>query len=97
MLKLGILLYEKNEQVCLKISEYFKERASAGCCVCNAKRNKDCKYLNFICPELKEKNAKNFFSSFPHIVCEKCIKDKLYVEFNCYLCNIKHLFDKNHA
>lgn len=96
MFNLGILFFEKNnEKVSKKIINYFQERAKKNCCICNTKFNSNnhFKYVKFICPELKEKIAKDFFSSFMHIVCGNCMNINLSKVFICNICYLEHILD----
>jgi len=75
------------------INKYFNKRLD-NCCMCDSHLNKKNNIItNMSVPKDKNSLLTNFINRNNHYICDKCMK-KLGSEFQCHVCNIKHLLNK---
>ena len=98
MLRLGVILYEKQPSISKKCSDYFQKRLILNCCICDEKlngNNKNTRFVkcisnNYLC--LNETSLNIFIKTFSHYFCDKCNSSiQRNKEFECKICGVRHL------
>ena len=93
MIYLELLFEQLDKNILNNITNYFNKRFD-NCCLCDTHiYNKNNIIKNISIPKEINNNVMKFINKNKHYVCDKCAK-KVGSEFQCHICNIKHIINK---